>query len=94
LKRLPRDWPPNNTIGRRETELQLAKKTVILRVCANPEPGDLLVLQKREGTVSEGHSHRVDMVPIVNPLEVEAWMPGVLAEKPIRVPSEFPNLRW
>lgn len=80
--------------GRREGALQLVKKAVILRVRADPEPDDLLVLQEPEGSVSESHADRVDGVAIVNLLEVEARMPGVLAEQPIRLPSELPDLRW
>ena len=70
-------------------ELQLLKNAVILSVRADPEPGDLLILEEPEGTVSEGHADRVNGVAIVNLLEVEARMPGVLAEQPICLPGEF-----
>ena len=38
-------------------------KVVILSVRADPEPRDLLVLQKPDGTISEGHADRVSGVP-------------------------------
>lgn len=75
-------------------ELQLAKKTIVLSVRPDPEPGDVLILQKPEGSISEGHASGVDGVAIVNLLEVEARVPGVLEEQPIRLPSGVSNLRW
>ena len=53
-------------------ELQILKKAVVVSVRADPEPRDLLILQKPDGTVSEGHADRVNGVAIVNLLEVEA----------------------
>ena len=76
------------------TELQLLEKAIVLSVRADPEPGDLLVLEKPESTISEGHANRVSGVAIVNLLELEARMPRVIAEEPIHLPGEFSNLRW
>jgi len=64
------------------TELQLLEKAIVLSVRADPEPGDLLVLEKPESTISEGHANRVSGVAIVNLLELEARVPGVIAEQP------------
>ena len=44
-------------------ELQLLRKAVILSVRADPEPRDLLIPQKPDGTASEGHADRVNGVP-------------------------------
>ncbi len=75
-------------------ELQLVKKPVVPRVCANPEPGDLVVFQKADGAVSDGHSSGIDGVTIMNLLEVEAWVPGVFPEQPIRFLGEALDLSW
>ena len=92
----PGAWGPPLTasVGPTATELQLVKKAIVLSVRPDPEPGDVLILQKPEGTISEGHAGRVNGVAIVNLLEVEARMPGVLAEQAIRLLSEFSDLRW
>ena len=68
------------------TQRQVLKKPVILSVRADPEPSDLIILEKPEGTESEGHAHRVNGLAIVNLLEVEARMPSVLAEEPVCLP--------
>jgi hypothetical protein len=69
------------------TELQLLEKAIVISVRADPEPGDLFVLEKPEGTISEGHANRVGRVAIVRLLELEARVPGVVAEQPIRRPE-------
>ena len=53
-------------------ELQLLRKAAILSVRADPEPRDLLILPKPDGTASEGHTDQVNGVAIVDLLEVEA----------------------
>ena len=83
----------NGSVRPTRTELQLLKNAVIPTVRADPEPGDLLILNKPEGPVSEGHADRVNGVAIVNLLEVKARMPGVLAEQPIRFPASSLDLR-
>jgi hypothetical protein len=86
--------PLSARVGPTGTELQLCKKAVVLSVRADPEPGDLLILQKPKGTVPECHADRVNGVAIVNLLEVKARVPSVVAEQPIRLPSEVPGFRW
>ena len=58
----------------------LSNEAVVLGVRPDPEPGDVVILQKREGSISEAHASGVNGVPIVNLLEVKARMPGVLSE--------------
>ena len=36
--------------------LQLVKKAIVLSVRPDPEPGDVLILQKRDSSISEGHA--------------------------------------
>ena len=60
---------------------------------ADPEPSDLVIVQKPKGAVPQGHAS-IDRVAIVNLLELEAWVAGVLAGQPIRLPSCFLDLRW
>lgn len=75
-------------------KLQLVKKAIVLSVRPDPEPGDVLILQKAEGAISESHAGGVDGVAIVNLLEVEARVLGILAEQPIRLLSEVSGLGW
>lgn len=82
------------SVGRTESKLQVFQEAVVRRVRADPEPGDLPIIQKSEGTVPEGHANRVDRIPIVNLLELEARVPAVLAEQAIRLPRGLPDLRW
>ena len=65
---------------------------IILSVRPDPEPGDLVVLQKADGAISEGHAGGVDGVVIMNILEVEARVPGVLPEQPIRFLGKVSDL--
>src|SRR6266508_279352 len=81
-------------VGPTATELQLVKKAIVLSVRPDPEPADVLILQKPEGTISESDAGGVNGVAIVNLLEVEAGVLGVLAEQPIRLPSEVSDLGW
>jgi hypothetical protein len=53
---------------------------VVLSVGADPEPGDLLVLDEPESAVSEGDADRVDRIAMVDPFEVQARMRGVLSD--------------
>ena len=46
--------------------LQLLKNAIVLNVRPDPEPGDVLILRKVEGTISEGHAGGPDAVAIVN----------------------------
>ena len=86
--------PVSARVGPTRTQLQVLEKVVILSVRADPEPSDLVILEKPEGTESESHAHRVNGLPIVNLLEVKAWVAGVLSEQPIRLPSESSNIGW
>lgn len=47
-------------------KLQLLKNAIVLNVRPDPEPGDVLILQKVEGTISESHAGGPDGVAIVN----------------------------
>ena len=48
------------------------EEAVIRSVRADPEPSDLVIVQKPKGAVSQGHASSVDRVAIVNLLELEA----------------------
>jgi hypothetical protein len=74
--------------------LQVLEKAVVVSVPADPEPSHLLVLQKPKGPVSESHADGVNRVAIVNFLEVEARMAGVLPKQALRLPGEVSDLRW
>ena len=50
--------------------------------------------RRADGAISEGHAGGVDGVAIVNLLEVEARVPGVLPEEPIRFLGNVSDLRW
>ena len=80
-------------VGQTGTQLHAFEETVVLSVRADPEPGDLVIVQKTKGAVSQGHTNGVDRIAIVNPLELKAWVPSVLEEHPIRLPSGYPDLR-
>jgi len=43
-------------VGPLARKLKLIEKTIILNVRPDPEPGDLVVLQKADGAISEGHA--------------------------------------
>ncbi len=58
---------------------------------SDPEPGHFAVLQKSDGAVSEGHTDGVDRVLLVDALEVEAGVLGVLAKEPVGFPSSDPE---
>src|SRR2546425_11035248 len=73
--------------------LQVFQETVVRGVRADPKPGDLVIIQKPKSAVSQGHANGVDRIAIVNLLELKAWVPSVLAEQPIRLPSGFPDHR-
>ena len=54
-------------VGPTAWKLKLVEKTIILSVRPDSEPGDLVVLQKGDGAISEGHAGGVDGVAIVKP---------------------------
>jgi hypothetical protein len=54
---------------------------------------DPVIVQKPKGAVSEGDASGVDGFASVNLLELKAWVAGVLAEQPVRLPSGFLDLR-
>ena len=93
----PAFGPPgrlSSTVGPTEGWLQVLEEAVVCSVRADPEPSDLVIVQKPKGAVSQGHASSVDRVAIVNLLELEARVAGVLAEQLIRLPSCFLDLRW
>ena len=59
---------------------------------AYPEPGDLVTLQKPEGSVSQGDANRVDRLADMNLLELQARMLGVRSKEAIRLSSRFLGL--
>ena len=75
------------------TQLQVFEETVVRGMRADPEPGDLVIVQKPKGAVSQGHASGVDRIAMVNLLELKACVAGVFAEQPIRLSSGFPDLR-
>ena len=46
------------TVGPTGMGLQVLEKAVVFGVRADPEPRDLFILEKAEGTVSESHADR------------------------------------
>jgi len=86
--------PCRARVGPTARKLKLVEKTIILSVRPDPEPGDLVVLQKADRAISEGHAGGVDGVAIVDLLEVEARVRGVLPEQPIRFLGKVSDLRW
>jgi hypothetical protein len=80
-------------LGRTDTQLQVFEEAVVRSVCADPEPGDLVIIQEPEGAVSEGYASRVDRIAMVHLLELKTGMAGVLAKLPIRLSSRFLDLR-
>src|SRR5262245_26603200 len=74
------------------TTLELVKKAIVLGMRPDPEPGDVLVFQESESALPEGHADRIDGLPIVHLLEVEARVPGILAEQSIRLAREGSDL--
>src|SRR3954468_6259295 len=62
-------------------------QVVIVRVRADPEPGNRVFLQEPEGTPTSSDSHRIERLLIVDLLEVEAGMGRILSPEPIAPPS-------
>ena len=85
--------PVSVSVGPTGTELQVVEGPVVSGVRADPEPGNLVIVQKPKGAVSQGHPNGVDRITIVNLLELKAWVSRVLEEQPVRPPSGFPDLR-
>lgn len=75
-------------------ELQPIQKTIVLSVTADPEPDDLVILQEAESSVAEGDTDGVDRVTVVDPFELETWVPGVLAKETVGFAGEVLNLGW
>ena len=61
---------------------------------ADPEPDDLVILQKPKGSVGESHANSVERVAVVDPFELKTWVPGVLAKQTVGFPREVLDLRW
>ena len=81
--------PLNRSVGPTRTQLQVFEETVVRGMRADPEPGDLVIVQKPKGAVSQGHASGEDRIAMVNLLELKAWVAGVVAEQPIRLSSGF-----
>jgi hypothetical protein len=79
--------PLNVALGRRRCS-QRSSSRRSYAACADPEPGDLVIVQK--GAVSQRDASRIDRIAIVNLFELKARVAGVLAEQPVR----FPGSRW
>ena len=75
------------------TKLEDLQKPLVLSMTPNPEPSHFVVLQKSDGAVSEGHANGVEGVLLVDPLEVEARVPGVLAKQLVGFLSSVPDFR-
>jgi len=61
---------------------------------ADPEPSDLIIFQKSESTVAESHADGVDGVAVVDVLELETRVPGIVAKQTVGLPCEVLDLRW
>ncbi len=59
----------------------------------DPEPRDLVVLYETEGAVPKGHAYGVDRFSVVNLLELEAGVRGVIAEESVGFPSRVPDFK-
>jgi hypothetical protein len=62
-------------------------------MASDPEPSDLVVLQKPDGTVGDGHPHGVDGFSVVDPLELEAAVLRVLPKEAVGLLRGVANLR-
>lgn len=74
------------------TKLQLLEEAVVVGMAADPEPCNFVVLQESDGAVGARHTHGVDRFSVVNLFELEAGVPGILAEEPVGLLRGLPNL--
>lgn len=63
--------------------LQGLQQAIVVGVTADPEPRNLVILEETEGTVAEGHTDGIDGFELVDPLELEARMRGVVPKESI-----------
>jgi hypothetical protein len=65
---------------------------------SDPKPRDLFLLQKSEGTVCDGHADGIHRFSVVDLLELEAGVLGILAKEPVGLLSGRPDAtaleRW
>jgi len=57
----------------------------------DPKPDDLVVLQKSDGTICNAHAHGIDGFSVVDLLELESGVLGVLPEEAIGLLRGVPN---
>jgi hypothetical protein len=68
-------------VGRAPTKLQRLQKPVILVMAPDPEPRDLVLLDKSERAICQGHPYGVGRFSLVNLLEVQAGMLRVITKQ-------------
>jgi hypothetical protein len=70
------------------------REAVIFPVVADPLPLDYIRPEHTQHPVAQADPGRIGVLSSLQLLEAEAWMVGVGAEKPIRVPCVFLNILW
>ncbi len=62
------------------------EKTVILIVGADPEPGNSILFEQSEGSVSQANTHRIEWLTFFHPLEEKARMRRVITPQLVGLP--------
>jgi len=61
-------------------------------VVPDPEPNDLFAIKQSKGAASEDNPNGEDRFTLMHLLELEAWMPRVLAKQSISAPGPLPDI--
>jgi hypothetical protein len=72
--------------------LQVLEEAVVRSVGADPEPDNLVVVQKPQRAVSQGYANGEDRISLVDILELKARVVGIFTEEPVRLAGGFPDL--
>lgn len=79
-------------VGRTSRQLQILQEAVVRSVGADPEPGNLVVVQKSKSAIPEGYASGVDRIALVDLLELKAWVAGIFTEELVRLASGLLDL--
>ena len=74
---------PGEARGR--SGLERLHQAVIVRMAADPEPCDSTSFEQAYRSISQRDAHRVDRLPSVNLLELQAGMVWILSKQPVRL---------
>ena len=74
--------------------LQLAYKTIVIGVRADPEPDHRIVVEHAECAVAESNARRVDRSLRVHALEMQAGMMRIETKKAVGYSGLPPNVVW